>query len=133
MFDMDTNSDEIRVKLDAMATQLVAIYRVLDAGEPALPAKKSDWIERRICLLCEKQIASKDRSIRGCHERCYRKTKRRLDAGDLTENEAITAGFLSPKRAPGKSAELNALTEYLNSRDANQLAAEAKENYVSDN
>lgn len=80
---------------------------------PIEPKRVSELMEQGICLQCGKKIGPKQRVIRGCHDSCYKRVMERIEAGDLTEQEAITAGQIAAKRITGRPKKTTAIDEYL--------------------
>lgn len=54
-----------------------------------------------LCVACLTPL-DETRTIRGCHERCYRATTRAIKSGKTTEKERMQAGKLLSNAEPGK-------------------------------
>lgn len=93
---------DISNRIDAIVLQLTALKAALCVDEPAFPQWAQDLVDQRICLVCKKKIAVNDTPNRGNHERHYRKVKRAIDRGELTEAEAIAKGILAPAKSAGR-------------------------------
>ena len=66
-------------------------------------AKKrvSEAEEKGLCVACMEPLGD-GLVISGCHQRCYRATKRAIDAGEFTEAERVSVGKLLPPSTPGR-------------------------------
>lgn len=96
-------------KLESIKTQLAEVHDLIDESEAKLPKKAQKLLDERVCLACGEKIADDEREIRGCHERCYRKTYRAIERGSVTEREAIEAGLIAPQRKVGRSLDVDEL------------------------
>lgn len=93
---------DISERIELIISQLVTLKTELQSGEPVFPAWAQELVEQRICLVCKKKIALTDTPNRGNHERHYRKVKRAIDRGELTEAQAISEGILAPAKSAGR-------------------------------
>ena len=103
--DMDP-SDTIK-RIDSVIFELHQIKKLLTESAPVPPPSTQDLVSSQICLNCKKKITSNQKQVRGCHEHCYRRIIRSIEDSQLTENEAITAGILAPKRKSGRKRSGN--------------------------
>ena len=100
MFDMDS-SDAIK-RIDSVIYELSQLKKLLTEGTAVPPPSIQELISSRTCLNCKKKITAAQKSVRGCHQHCYRRIIRSIESGQLTENDAITAGILAPKQKSGR-------------------------------
>jgi hypothetical protein len=56
----------------------------------------------KLCVACLKPLGT-TRVIRGCHESCWKATKRAVAAGKFTEEERIAEGKILPAASGGRN------------------------------
>ncbi len=112
---MDPNA--IAEKLSSLIEELQSLHRMISEGPGTLPAEARSMLKKRICLGCGKPIPADERSVRGNHEACWKRIQRAIEAGRMTEDEAIQNGFLAPKRTGGRPQKHTRLSEYLRQKD----------------
>lgn len=76
-------------------TRLVEVKRV---AQSRIAKAQSE----RLCVACMEKLDG-SRTIRGCHERCYRATLRAILAGRTTEQERVADGKLLERDTPGRN------------------------------
>ncbi len=111
MFVMDRN-DTIK-RIDSVIYELNQIKQILSESVAIPPPSTNELVSSQICLNCKKKITAKQKQVRGCHEHCYRRIIRSIDDNQLTENEAISAGILAPKRKSGRKKSSNTALDLL--------------------
>ena len=89
--------DEYAFEIDRLAEELEAMKHA------AFPPEAKKLMEKGICLFCEKPITG-EKHVRGCHQNCYRKTKREIESGG-SEGKAISLGLLAPEQKSGRKIE----------------------------
>ncbi len=122
MSDMDP-SDTIK-RIDSVIFELHQIKKRLTESAAIPPPSTMDLVSSHICLNCKKKITSHQKEVRGCHEHCYRRIIRSIEDNQLTENEAITAGILAPKRKSGRKRSGNT--------GLDELIAEKQQAYITE-
>lgn len=124
-FSMDTEA--IARQIEMLTSGLAVLKRMIEQGSPSFPAESQSLVDKGLCLNCRKPLG-KDRPVRGNHEKCYRQTKRAMDAGELTEFDAVQSGLLLPKDAGGnRRSTTSQLAKVLAEKEkatADQIAAE---------
>ena len=91
-------------RIDRIINELVAIKEELESKSPKLPKASAELLKRGICLGCREKIGD-ERSIRGCHEKCYRKAMRSTRQTGVSEVTLIREGLLAPREAPGRKVQ----------------------------
>jgi hypothetical protein len=111
----------LKIRLENIARELAAMRALLEEEAGEFPAWAQELVDQQICLDCRKKIHPKDPQTRGNHATCARRITRRIDAGELTDAEAVRNGLLAPRKSPGPKADAkpsnSRLAQYLASRD----------------
>ncbi len=86
------NSAEQIELLKQIIRQCESLLSGIEASLPA-PAKEAIMLyERGLCTECKEPIGD-ERSLRGAHVKCHKRIQRRIEKGELTDSEAVAAGF----------------------------------------
>lgn len=95
---MDTN--EVIKQLDSIVLHINTLKAGLlaDATQPSAVAVQK--IAAGTCPYCGDPLKATDATERGIHARCYRKSRRRIESGDITDERLVEAGLILP---PGRS------------------------------
>lgn len=95
--------EQIRQQIEMIESHIQRIREVLDSFAPAFPAVAQLKVTEKICLSCGEPLLSRQtKPQRGLHSHCYRKIKRKIDKGLITEADAIAAGKLAPNQPGGR-------------------------------
>jgi hypothetical protein len=95
--------ERIRQQIELIEGHIKRIREVLDSLTPSLPDESQKKLEEGFCLSCGKTLKGKKApSVRGNHASCYRKLKRAMDEGRITDAAAVASGRLAPKKAGGR-------------------------------
>lgn len=123
LFFMDTEA--IAKQIDMLASGLAVLKRMVEQESPVFPSNAQALVDKGLCLNCGKPLG-KGRPVRGNHEKCYRQTKRAIDAQVLTEFEAVEKGLFQPKDPGGsRRNEKSQLAKVLAEKD--EILAEANQ------
>jgi hypothetical protein len=99
------NTNEIAVELASIGNRLERIAdAVRDMGreQEGFPMERMELYRKRICLFCEEPLEPIEDDSRGCHQRCYRKLRRQVEKGIVTDSQAVAAGKCLPAEKPGR-------------------------------
>ncbi len=104
-------------QVDLLIKALEAFRTSLSQAEPTLPSNAQEKADSGICLICGVSLQkhpTKDQAwtgkiVRGNHASCFRALIREMDAGTLTDSQAISKGLLLPRKAGGRDPEKNPL------------------------
>lgn len=116
---MPNETANFRDKLTSIIAELQSIRDSLAVEEVPIdiePPITTIKLGSRTCLQCGKPIPTKARSIRGCHDSCYKKVMDAIAAGSISETDAVRLGQLAAKRPHGRPKKQLALDEYLATR-----------------
>jgi hypothetical protein len=106
--------ERIRQQIELIEGHIQRIREVLDSLTPSLPDESQKKLEEGFCLSCGKPLKGKKApSVRGNHASCYRKLKRAMDEGRITDAAAVASGKLAPKKAGGRPANDDAVEEVI--------------------
>lgn len=119
-------------KLFAIAAELQVVARSLadllpeEAAEEEFPEWARLLVESQICLVCRQNIKVGQKSVRGLHQYCARKTWKVIHSGKMTEIQAVTAGLMAPESRPGpKETTTSMLDRYLEGLPVDEAARES--------
>lgn len=115
--DMANDKDDILKLVQQAEDLLVRVKYLLLRDTANFPEEAQKMLDQRICLGCGKRIPKTVRVFRGNHERCYRRTYRKIQDGKISDREAVDAELLSPAAPGGKIRKSTHLDEYLTIRE----------------
>lgn len=95
-------SNSLADRLAAIINQLQAVHAEMVEPLPRLPLEAEKRLAAGVCLLCNKRIAKTETPLRGTHEKCYRRIKRRIANGELTDSDAVRSGIWAAKTEAGR-------------------------------
>ena len=116
---MTNDRDDIKSLIQLAGNLLERARYLLERESSGFPEELRELVQQRICLGCRKKIPGSVRVVRGNHESCYRRVHRKIQAGILSDTEAIDAGLLTPPSPGGKSRQSTSLDRYIAVRDEN--------------
>lgn len=93
---------DINSRLDQAIDLLVKLKAELSSEVPTLPKEAQALLDAGYCLFCKQKIGPDERAVRGCHEKHARRIARSIEAGELTEYEAISRGIFAPQATAGR-------------------------------
>lgn len=88
-------------RLDSLIHQLQLLRADVSAAAPKLPPEAEQLLASGKCLSCRLDLGDA-RVIRGCHESCQKAIKRSIRAGELTEDQVIIRGLMTPRKDGGR-------------------------------
>lgn len=95
------NKNEI-AKLLAKLTEVAAqLQCAFENREPDAPPEALEKAALGLCLYCAEVLDDGGRTFRGAHERCYKRVNRAINAGTLTEIQAVERGYILPVTSKG--------------------------------
>ena len=71
-------------------------------NEPKFPASRQHLVDDRICLGCGKRMETGEKTARGNHVACHKRTLRMIESGEMTDDEAVTLGLFATKAKSGR-------------------------------
>jgi hypothetical protein len=93
---------DIQRQIDGIIQQLVQLREQVAEDGGVLPADAIQKLKDRICLNCGEPIPRSTSPVRGCHPSCRKAVKRQIDAGILTDVQAINRGMWAPPNVSGR-------------------------------
>lgn len=117
--------EQIYERIDAAIRDLEAIRRLVssDFGERGFPGEAQQLVNNRICLQCKQAIDAKERVIRGCHDKCYKKVMARIREGAVTKDEAVAGGHIAPPNVKGRPKKELAIDRLVEEKEMERLNA----------
>jgi hypothetical protein len=103
-----------------------AIALLLNGSAGDFPEERQSWLRDGKCLECAQSIEPSEKSVRGCHERCYRRIKRRIEDGLITEHAAISSGHLYYAEPTGRPPTKSAIDTVIKNEIAESIKLEQK-------
>lgn len=91
--------DKAISELQELRTLVLADAKPMEA---AFPAEALAKVNARICLICGRTIAKKQKRVRACHEACNRAVLDKIKLGVFTDTEAVARGLLTPPKKGGR-------------------------------
>lgn len=111
------DAEEIASELDQINRAVETVAKRIDNlrsmlfGDMTFPAWANDLVRERVCLVCREKVKREERYLRGCHERCRKQIERSIEAGELTDAQAVALGKLAAKKSPGRPPKNYKMTD----------------------
>lgn len=98
--------EEIVEKLEAIANFCTDLIDQIQGGSDPRVKKARQQAKRRaekdLCTYCGDPVKPGEEAHRGAHGRCYKRIKREIAAGEITDNQAVNRGYYLPGSRGGR-------------------------------
>jgi len=85
---------EISKRIDQIMVQLTQVKSLLDTRVTAESKEAIRRAEQGLCTYCSEKLEPGERAFRGAHQRCYKRVNRAINAGTITDQQAINRGWV---------------------------------------
>lgn len=126
---VDMDNQEVNERINSLIAELELLRRVITQGQAIFPRFAEKSVAERRCLDCGLPLGSA-KVVRGCHESCHKRISRAIERGELTDDDAISKGWLTPASGGGRPRRADTKSGSFLAKQ--QIAAEESADYVSE-
>lgn len=98
---------EIVDQMDAMILQLSTLRDTLEGSVPEAEKNALERVSKSQCTYCGENIIGDEVVFRGAHQRCYKKVNRAVHSGTITDDQAVSRGWVLPADRGGRKTAPN--------------------------
>lgn len=101
---MNSEIAKLAEKIAELSAKLAEMVK--DEPPPTVPKEALEKAAKGLCTYCADPLDS-GRIFRGAHERCYKRINRAIHAGEITEQQAVSRGYMLLGEKGGRPADPN--------------------------
>jgi hypothetical protein len=106
------NTKDVAGRIQALIDELKEIKEILELEEIQMPPEALERMQRNECLVCKKSLAGANKVVRGCHNACFQRVRRKY-----SEQQAVMLGLLALPEKGGRQPSADPVFESITAAD----------------